>query len=269
VTVFTLVLQCREEPVVTEFMFSGVDALLMKRFQLCPHFVQEQILYAFLAISGGSRKATQAVFERFILRYSPVTFSGSCNKQFNHHTTCGENFRTRPGRDGRPRVEWRAGARPRIANCWHISLRRSRCLFFSNLGLMVDDPRIEAFTIESRIFSILGEFLSVSTQKSWKGIVNGITQVKNHIDGNPFQHSLFEGMNAFYATFCELHDHPRIEAYNTYLYVSIVNWLELLDERWDADEQQFAWKQHQKEIRMIEDEWIPSQEIVFGEGREN
>jgi hypothetical protein len=233
VRLFTLLLQSREEPVMTEFMFSGVDALLMERFPLSSHFLQEQILYAFLAISGGSRQATQAVFERFILRYPPSLFQHNERNSSIIIRIAANTLSLGPAVMDGLASNGVLNLALEMQTTGTFPSHEAAVFFFSNLCVMVEDPRIEVFLIEHRIVYILVEFLSFSTQKSWKDAVNGITQVKNHIDGNPFQHPLFEGVDAdaLYATFCDMYDRPGIEAYNKGLYVNIGNWLELLDER--------------------------------------
>jgi hypothetical protein len=56
--------------------------------------------------------------------------------------------------------------------------------------------------------------------------------VRNHIEGNPFRHPLFEGVDpgALYEVLCEIHDHPGLEQVYKALYVNVGNRLELFDE---------------------------------------
>jgi hypothetical protein len=230
---FTTLLESREEAEMIQFMFSGVDGLLMKRFADSRHFAQEVILRAFLAISAGSALATRLVFEKFVCQW-PLSL-------FEPH----EKLQSIVLRIASNTLSLGAAVMDSLASCGVVDLalglqsagkyqsRKSAICFFSNLCVIVEDPRIEAFLTERRMVSVLVEFLSVSKKDTWRDIINGLTQIRNHIEGNPFAHPLFTGVELgdFYAVLMDIHDHPGLETFDKGLYSNVGNLLELFDEQ--------------------------------------
>jgi hypothetical protein len=230
---FTILLESREEAVLTNFMFSDIDFFLMERFPLCRHSAQEQILRGFLAISGGSRDVTQSIFERFICRY-PISlfqaheeFQSLIVRIASNTLSLGPSVLDIFGSNGILDLSLE------LQNMGKFESRKSAIFFFSNLCVMVDNPSIESFLINHRIVSVFVEFLSFSTKDTWVYLLNGFMQLRNHIDGNPFKHPLFEGVDTgeFYTTLCDIHDYPGLETFDKGLYANVGNFLELFDER--------------------------------------
>jgi hypothetical protein len=234
IQLFTMLLMDREEPALVEFMFSGVHIYLMERFPNCRHFAKEQILSAFLAISRGTMRATRRVFQSFLMQYALDTFPKHEDLQAliidiaSNTLSLGPDILEPLASHGL--LDLALG----IHSAGRYKSRLSTVRFFSNLCVLVDDPRVEALFIEHGIVATLADFLTVA-EKIWADAINGITMVVNHIEGNPFDHPLFGGVDAtaFYEVLCRIHDESQRKQCNRGLVANVGNLLELFDQNSD------------------------------------